>query len=35
MHGQTAHSQYHSQFKDQVSHRKNQSPLLFRLPDIV
>ena len=35
MHGQTAYSQYNLQFKDQVSHRKNESPLLFRLPDIV
>ena len=33
-HGQSAYSQYHSQFKDQVSHGKNQSPPYFQLPDI-
>ena len=35
MHGQTAYYQYHPQFKDEVSHAKNQSTPYFQLPDNV
>ena len=35
MHGETVSSQYQSQFKDQMSYGKNQSPPYFQLPDIV
>ena len=35
MHGKTTYYQYHSQFKDQVSHAKDQSTPYFQLPDNV